>query len=108
MTGLRNRPGGLAWIQIPAKYRGTGFETLCGHYVTTECLNVNGRWVVDPPQSFVATGPCTLNGIQMFKGEFVKVLGISDAYLIPVPDFDFREEEGAEQDNLGVVGKVRA
>lgn len=109
MNALRNRPGGLAWIQIPAKYNGTGVEVLHGRHVTTVGLNSHGRWLIEPAQSFTA-GPrgFSRSGRTFNEGERATVIAITDEQLIPVPDFDFRQEEGAEQDNLGVVGKVRA
>lgn len=103
---MRNRPGGLAYIQIPPSYYGTGAEDLNGHYVTTKSLNASGRWVVEPQQSFIAARDCRLNGVPVSRGEPICVFGINDSYLIPVPDTGITEEEVTALYEPGVKERV--
>ena len=94
-TGLRNKPGGLAWIRVP---NGTddGSEVLHGRIVTTVSADADGFWSVAPEQSFVLTkpivDPC---GVRGPRGATAIAEGIPDDCLEPIRDAGLSRAEVA-------------
>jgi hypothetical protein len=79
---LRNRVGGMAWVN--ARVGDCGAEVLVGRAVKIVALNPSGKWRVDPPQQYIATAPIlTDDGRVALPGDRVLVLGFGDATLAP-------------------------
>ena len=85
-TVLRNKPGGRAWIR--------GIEELNGRVVITVSSYGRGFWVIDPPQTYVATQHhYGLDGNHVAPGEHVMTVGISDDCLEPIRDIGDGEKD---------------
>lgn len=78
---LRNRVGGLAWIEakdIP------GAQVLHGRVVCTVAMGADGNWQLDPPQVFIASENLAYRGKVYPAGTEVRVLGARDNRLNPI------------------------
>lgn len=101
---LRNKAGGLAWINA-AIDEGAGTDALIGRVVTTVRANEDGFWVIDPPVLFRATGPVhTRKGFSAKGGTLLRVLGMHDASLTPLQD----PGEEAQDESLRYLPPVPA
>jgi hypothetical protein len=92
---LRNRAGGLAWINARVD-EGDGAVALVNRVVRTVRITGEDFWLIDPPQAYVCTARSVnvATGIVARPGEIVLVDGIRDASLTPIPSIgdDERDE----------------
>ena len=80
---LRNRVGGMAWIQVKDDM-GTGADAMTGRAVKTVAVNAHGLWTIDPVQTYVAAKTHRLhNAAVIYKGQTAIISGIADSALIP-------------------------
>jgi hypothetical protein len=92
---LRNKPGGLAWINSKVG-DGDGSEVLVNRIVQTVRLRHSDMWQIEPPQEYTVTSPVfnVPSGKQFLAGDRVVSIGIRDECLTPIPDVgdDARDE----------------
>lgn len=75
---VRNKRGGLAWIR--------GIRELNGRIVTTRRLYDGTWWEITPPQEYTAQEyHMGRNGVEAFPGDPVRVTGLADKCLEPIP-----------------------
>jgi hypothetical protein len=104
---LRNRPGGLAWINREIDC-GEGSAALRNRVVTTTWLKDGDLWAIDPPQAYVLTRDTNFaNGYRAAKGDTVTAIGIRDCCLTPIPGVrDDAQDESARWLPPVPAGKV--
>jgi hypothetical protein len=94
---LRNRPGGLAWINSSIDC-GEGSIALVNRIVRTTALLPDGMWVIEPEQPYVLTKHARFNDGEVFEaGRAVRSIAIKDECLTPMPgitDDETTEEQG--------------
>jgi hypothetical protein len=80
---LRNKPGGMAWINgIPDT--GTGEAATNCSAVRTVRLTNSGHWEIDPPIEFRVRGLCRgFQGHIYSPGELVRTVAVLDEFLEP-------------------------
>jgi hypothetical protein len=92
---LRNKPGGLAWINSKVD-QGDGAAVLVNRIVQTVRLKHSDMWEIEPPQEYTLTSPVfnVHAGRQFYAGDRVLSIGIRDECLTPIPDVgdDARDE----------------
>ena len=94
--GLRNKPGGYAWINSRAG-RVPGAEILVGRAVKTVSMTPASLWRIEPPQQFVVQRPTKIsNGRVVPAGTSVVVIGIADETLDPWKEDGVTDGEVAE------------
>jgi hypothetical protein len=93
---LRNKPGGLAWINSNVD-EGGGTGALVNRVVRTVRLMHGDVWLIDPPQSYIATTHLTFTQSNNCARPGDKVIadGIRDGSLTPMQG-DVTHEEVEE------------
>lgn len=81
---LRNKPGGMAWINGVID-SGDGARVLVNRVVVTKRLINGDMWEIDPPQRYVATTFTRFsNGVLVHAGDTVTAIGMRDMCLTPI------------------------
>jgi hypothetical protein len=92
---LRNKPGGMAWINS-AIDDGCGSAQLLNRVVRTVRLKPSGMWEIEPIQSYRATRPVRFTSVSdrvYLTGDLIHVDGIADIGLTPIPGDLCTDEE---------------
>jgi hypothetical protein len=86
LGGLRNRPGGMAYINSSVSRSGAGAD-LVGRFVITRRVSDGDCWEIDPPQQYVArTDALDAGGNFMCAGCLYTCVTVRDRALTPIPD----------------------
>jgi hypothetical protein len=90
---LRNKPGGMAWINHRIN-DGEGSEVLVNRVVRTVRRTHGDFWEVDPPQVYTITKNAfnKISGLRSKPGDVVKSVSIRDECLTPIQG-DVTDEE---------------
>lgn len=90
---LRNKAGGMAWINSGVD-QGCGEGALIGRIVKTVSVRRGDAWIIEPPQFYIVTHPCTFvaNGHKAEAGDKGLAIAITDACLTPIQG-DISDEE---------------
>jgi hypothetical protein len=92
---LRNKPGGLAWINTKVD-QGDGAAVLVNRIVQTVRLKHSDMWEIEPAQEYTLTSSVfnVHAGRQFHAGTRVLSIAVRDECLTPIPDVgdDARDE----------------
>jgi hypothetical protein len=92
---IRNKPGGLAWINSKVDMS-DGAGALVNRIVRTVRLRHSDMWEIDPPQEYTITCPIlhAASGRRFEPGDRAIAMGIRDECLTPIRDIgdDERDE----------------
>jgi hypothetical protein len=90
---LRNKPGGMAWINGLAT--SCGAEELNNRAVKTVRVDESGLWEIEPTQRFVATHDFRFKESRSFvkRGSVVFIHAIGDEHLEPWRDTGLTTDE---------------
>jgi hypothetical protein len=92
---LRNKPGGMAWVQSGRFH--SGAEKLEGQAVRTASVDAEGYWRIEPRLAYITTAPQVFaDGLVADRGRVVFIERIQDSALEPWKDTDITDEEVRE------------
>jgi hypothetical protein len=93
---LRNKPGGMAWINSNVDGN-DGTSILINRVVRTVRLKNGNHWEIDPPQPYTATRGVryVVNGFVSTPGQRINAIAMADDCLTPIQG-DVTDEEVRE------------
>jgi hypothetical protein len=91
-TTLKNRPGGMAWVQSDRLH--SGAERLLNSAVKTVSVDEHGMWRIEPVLGYVATAAQRFpDGSTYIAGDLVLITGMHDSALEPWKESGVTTEE---------------